>query len=65
MDKMFTATRKFAFYAETKGAYRYAEVLEGMSPVIIGTLYIRKEALRMAGYNGKAPEEITVTVEDK
>ena len=43
----------------TKGTFRYEEEIETGKEKVIGSLYIRKDAL-----GGAAPERIQVTIED-
>jgi hypothetical protein len=52
MNKVLT----FTLEKETKGTWRYTEVLEGPDAVV-GTLYIKKSAL-----TGDAPKTLTVRI---
>jgi hypothetical protein len=55
----------FTLERETKGTVRYQEItqLGKEDSYLIGTLYLRKAALREAGAEGW-PQRLTVTVED-
>lgn len=58
-------THRFTFERETKGAVKYLE--EGFNPgepdkSTIGTLYIRKAALRAQGISG-IPQSFTLTIQ--
>lgn len=51
----------FEFERETKGAVRYAEVVDGLNEPKIGTLYIRKSALASLGLKS-IPDKLTATI---
>lgn len=54
----------FALERETKGSVRYQEIVEpgNEETYVIGTLYLRKRALRDAGAEGW-PQKLIVIVE--
>jgi hypothetical protein len=58
----------FQFFAETKGALRYQEVVEPGASAAIGTLYVRKDTFARFSAtwasDGAAPTRIVVTLEE-
>lgn len=56
-----TLTIRFAPAKETKGTWKFDEVVEGELEPKIGTLYVRKAALGEIGW--KDGEELSVTIE--
>ena len=63
MMMMTGVTVTLPFKRETKRALLYA--LDNLQNTIVGSVYVRKDKLRQAGYEGDWPTEITVTVEAK
>lgn len=60
---MTAVTVTLPFKKETPGAILYA--LADQRNTIVSNVYVRKDKMREAGYEGDWPAEITVTVEVK
>jgi len=49
---------------ETKGTWKFEEVLEGLAEAKVGTLYVRKSTLAELGLTAVGPEtRLSVTIE--
>lgn len=55
--------RSFMVERDTKNTRRFQELPEAGDPVLIGPLYIQKEALKAMTGNGSFPEKVQVTVQ--
>lgn len=54
---------EFAEEKETKGTFKFAEVLEGqLSEPLIGTLYVRKSTLKQLGWEPGKNLSVTLGV---
>ena len=60
---MTAVTVTLPFKKQTPGAVLYA--LPDQRNTIVSNVYVRKDKMREAGYEGDWPAEITVTVEVK
>ena len=54
---------KFEFERQTPGTFRYKEVPEDNAPIVIGTLYLKKGAIKGLKSKKDYPEFLEVSIE--
>jgi hypothetical protein len=56
-------TLRFEIERQTPGTVRYKEVPEEDMPIVVGTLYVKKGALKGLKSRAEFPEYLEVTIE--